>query len=546
MSELTLEQKLQAMRDKFRSSLVDRLADIDQAWQTACDGDEEARVTLHRMAHSLAGSGATFGLAKVSEVSKALERSLETVTAGNEIANSVEVKDLLDEVRRVITDAAGEEGGATDEDAVTISSRSIDNKRLVYVAEDAREESDNLAEQIGHFGYEVETFQHTDELFAAVKKKIPVAIVTDVVFENGNHAGIEVVERITAEISNDIPVFFVSTLDDIMSRLRAVRAGGLAFLNKPVDAGVFVDQLDALSSDELPEPIRVLIVDDEESMTEYYRAILEAVGMKVVTVNDPLLVMESLVSFLPEIVLMDLYMPSCSGLELAKVIRQQEAFVSLPIVYLSSEGDKGLQLEAMSAGGDDFLTKPIVPDHLIGAVTNRVHRWRILRSYMVRDSLTGLYNHTKTKEMLDVEMTRAARQNSGLFYAMVDIDKFKLVNDTYGHPTGDRVIKSLLRLLQQRLRKVDIVGRVGGEEFAVILVDTDAENAVRVLNEMREHFTALVHHSGEIEFHSAFSCGVASFEDFETAQDLNEAADRALYAAKEGGRNQVVLARADK
>jgi diguanylate cyclase (GGDEF)-like protein len=546
MAEVTLEQKLQAMRDKFHSSLADRLVDIDQAWQGACDGDEEARITLHRLAHSLAGSGATFGLAKVSEVSKALERALETVTAGAQIAGSAEVKDLLDEARRVIADAAGDDDTASNEAAVTISSRSIDNRRLVYVAEDAREVSDNLAEQIDHFGYEVEIFQTTDDLFTAVKRKIPVAIVTDVVFENGNHASIDIVEKISAEISNDIPVFFVSTLDNIQSRLRAVRAGGRAYLNKPVDAGVLVDRLDALSSDEPPQPIKVLIVDDEEPMTEYYRAILEAVGMKVVTVNDPLQVMESLVSFLPEIVLMDLYMPSCSGLELAMVIRQQEAFVSLPIVYLSSEGDKGRQLEAMSAGGDDFLTKPIVPDHLIGAVTNRVQRWRILRSYMVRDSLTGLYNHTKTKEMLDIEMARAARQNSGLLYAIVDIDKFKLVNDTYGHPTGDRVIKSLSRLLQQRLRKVDIIGRVGGEEFAVILVDTDADNAVRILNEMREHFMALTHYSGEVEFHSAFSCGVASFEDFETAQELNEAADRALYAAKEGGRNQVVLAHADK
>jgi diguanylate cyclase (GGDEF)-like protein len=90
------------------------------------------------------------------------------------------------------------------------------------------------------------------------------------------------------------------------------------------------------------------------------------------------------------------------------------------------------------------------------------------------------------------------------------------------------------------------VGRVGGEEFAVILVDTDAENATRILNEMREHFMALVFYSGDIEFHSAFSCGVASFADYDTAQELNEAADRALYAAKEGGRNQVVLAHANQ
>ena len=357
-------------------------------------------------------------------------------------------------------------------------------------------------------------------------------------------AGIEAVERIGVEIDNDIPVFFISGQDDITARLRAVRAGGRAWLGRPVDIGSLVDRLDAVSAVEPPEPFRVLVVDDEEVMTEYYRAILEAVGMKVETINHPLDVMEPLTSFMPEIILMDLYMPTCSGYELAQVIRQHESFVSLPIVYLSSEEDKGRQLEAMSVGGDDFLTKPIVPDHLVGAVSNRVLRWRVLRSFMVRDSLTGLYNHTKTKELLDVEIARAARSQTGLFYAIIDIDKFKSVNDTYGHPTGDRVIKSLSRLLQQRLRKVDIVGRVGGEEFAVILVDTDVENAVRILDEMRQHYEAVLHHSGDVEFRSSFSCGVANFADFETPGELNEAADRALYEAKEGGRNQVVLARA--
>jgi diguanylate cyclase (GGDEF)-like protein len=544
MTELTLEQKLQAMRDKFRESLAGRLVDIDVAFKSACAGDEEARETLHRLAHSLAGSGATFGMEKVSEVAKKLEHAVEATKAGPDIEGSEAVLTCLGLVRDVVTNTAYDDADAAEEPSLSIAQRTVDDRRLVYLAEDPREASENFAAQISHFGYEVECFSNTEDLFAAVKRQIPIAVITDVEFETGSHAGIDIVERMIEEISNDIPVIFLSMLDDIDTRLRAVRAGGRAYLNKPVDVSILVDRLDAQSSAEPPGPVRVMVVDDEEPMTEYYKAILEEAGMEVVAVNDPLKVMDVLVSFLPEIVMMDLYMPSCSGYEVAQVIRQQEAFVSLPIVYLSAEADKTRQIEAMSAGGDDFLTKPIVPEHLIGAITNRVKRWRVLRSYMVRDSLTGLYNHTKTKEMLDVEMTRAVRQGSGLFYAIIDIDKFKSVNDTYGHPTGDRVIKSLSRLLKQRLRKVDIVGRVGGEEFAVFLIDTDAENAIRILNELREHYSNLIHNSGDIEFHSSFSCGVASFEDFRTTQELNEAADRALYNAKEGGRDQVVLAHA--
>ncbi len=347
------------------------------------------------------------------------------------------------------------------------------------------------------------------------------------------------------KLGAELPVVFMSTRDDIEARLQAVRAGGLAYFTKPFDVGLLIDQLDTLTSSEPPDHYRVLVVDDEAPMTSFYRAVLEAAGMEVATLNDPMAVMSEMVSFMPEIILMDLYMPGCSGLELAQMIRQQESYVSMPIVYLSAESDRERQLKAMSAGGDDFLTKPIDPAHLVSAVTSRVERWRTLRSFMVRDSLTGLLNHTRTNEELEVEIARARRTQSNLIYAMIDIDFFKNVNDSYGHPTGDRVIKGLARLLQQRLRKVDIVGRVGGEEFAAIMIDTNAENAIRVLDEMRQHFAGVVHFSDTAEFSVTFSCGAADFSEFGDSNSLREAADRALYKAKGEGRNKVVLAEAE-
>ena len=163
----------------------------------------------------------------------------------------------------------------------------------------------------------------------------------------------------------------------------------------------------------------------------------------------------------------------------------------------------------------------------------------LLRSFMVRDSLTGLYNHTEIKNQLVREVARARRQETACCFAMVDIDFFKRVNDTYGHPAGDRVIKSLSRLLRQRLREVDLVGRYGGEEFAVVLVGVGCEAAAKLLNSLREDFSRLRHVSEGAEFSVTFSCGVAEVAHFD---EVVEAADRALYQAKHGGRNQVVIA----
>ncbi len=253
-------------------------------------------------------------------------------------------------------------------------------------------------------------------------------------------------------------------------------------------------------------------------------------------------VMEVLDEFSAELILMDINMPGASGEEVAQVLRQQEVHVSVPIVFLSGETDKNRQLAAMSHGGDDFLVKPIRPEHLVAAVSSRVERYRVLRNFMVRDSLTGLLNHTKTKEQLNVEVERAKRQNRPLTFAMIDLDHFKKVNDTYGHPTGDKVLKSLARLLQQRLRKVDVIGRYGGEEFAVILADTSGPDAARIMNSIREDLSQIIQHGEEAEFTVTFSCGLASFPEFSTPEAINSAADEALYQAKRNGRNRVMIA----
>ncbi|HTF57206.1 MAG TPA: diguanylate cyclase, partial [Planctomycetota bacterium] len=318
--------------------------------------------------------------------------------------------------------------------------------------------------------------------------------------------------------------------------------GGSGYFPRPVNISSLIDQLELLTSHYSQEPYRILIVDDEEATAERFRVVVEEAGMAGRVVTDPRQISGPLVEFRPDLILMDIYMPGCNGLELAAVIRQQEAFVGIPIVFLSSETDIGRQLGALRLGGDDFLTKPIAEDRLVASLTARAQRARVLRSFMVRDSLTGVLNHSRTKAQLQIEVARSRRQGRRLAYAMIDIDHFKEVNDRHGHPTGDRVILSLSRLLQNRLRKTDIIGRYGGDEFAVILPDADGPTALKVLAEICDGFSHIRHASERGEFGATFSGGVAILTEAGDAGRLNEAADRALYEAKNQGRNRVVLA----
>jgi diguanylate cyclase (GGDEF)-like protein len=284
----------------------------------------------------------------------------------------------------------------------------------------------------------------------------------------------------------------------------------------------------------------VLIVDEDQEQVAYYALILQQAGMITSVATDPAQIMSILVESKPDLILMDIYMRGCSGMELTRLLRQHEAFTTLPVVFLTFESSSDRRLQAIREGGDDFLIKPIKADDLIAIVKIRAERYRSIRYHMERDSLTGLLNHSNLKEQLRREVIRCERTGVDLSFAMIDADHFKQVNDTYGHLTGDRVLKSLAGMLQDRLRRTDIIGRYGGEEFGVILLNTAAEKAHDIMNEIREKFAALDHHAGSESFKMTFSCGIASFPRSSTAEELTSRADDALYAAKEAGRNRVI------
>lgn len=397
--------------------------------------------------------------------------------------------------------------------------------------------------QAGHAlaaGYLIEVFEGPRDFGETVRLDPPDLAVMDLEAAAEGTPARDLVEELQASPSHPVPVAFLSQYADLEARLEAVRAGGVAFFPKPLELLALLDTVDQLQAHQLQEPLRVLVVEDDPLTAAFCTRILEGAGMRTAVVRDPMAVMEPLVEHRPDVLLMDLYMPDCSGLELASVIRQQSAYLSLPIVYLSAELHRDRQLEALARGAEDFLTKPVSPVHLISIVTTRALRGRQLRNLLVRDSLTGLLNHVHLKDKLRLEVARAARVGNPLAFAMLDLDGFKAVNDTYGHASGDRVLKNLARLLQHRLRRTDVSGRWGGEEFAVILPDTPLPVALQVLDEVRARFGGMPQKVGRETVHVTLSCGIAAYPEFHDPLGLMDAADQALYAAKRLGRDRCV------
>lgn len=545
-STAKFQEKLQLLAASYAEKLPQKIIEIEAIWdELKREWNQERLEVLHRMVHSLTGSGKTFGYAELSVKARLLEQNLKRIARSNSAINDAEYIEInmqmqalqqasqCDAVNKELPNFSGIEHTA-------VSNLDLRGLKKIFVVDDDEEAAHEMTLHLRYFGYDVQCFNQLDAFKLALTEDQEAIILMDIEFPNDNIGGFNVMKALQKILDKPAQVIFISANDDLASRLGAVRAGSMAYFTKPINSAELIDQLDILTSTQPHDPFRVLIVDDSATLLSYHSAILEQVGMTVRVVQQPFDVLNALVEFDPDLILMNLYMPECSGVELAKVIRQLGNFVSTPIVYLSSEDDFDTQLEAMSLGGDDFLVKPIEPQQLVSAVTSRILRARLLRSFMVRDSLTGLFNHTSIKEQLDREIARSCRLKSKLSFAMVDIDLFKKVNDTYGHPMGDRVIKSLARLLKQRLRNTDIVGRYGGEEFAVILMDTDASSATKVMDEIRKVFERLIHISDDREFLVSFSCGVADLANYPDAVALGNAADKALYQAKGNGRNQIV------
>ena len=479
--------KLRQLQDKYLSQLPNQISALNTAWLGVVHDKRQAALdTLRQLAHNLSGSAGTFGFPAISDEARQLEdclRVLDDIHSLDEATQTFIAQSIhrIANLSRLAPDAHEE-----DEHFIApLAPYNDTDKHLIYVIEDEDLIAAEISSQLNYFGYQVQTFPDTDDALQAIKTRMPSAMLIDIQLPEGELAGTEFAKLFDQYSTVHVPVIFISARDDWQARLAAVQAKGSAYLTKPLDFNELVERLENVTSKDTPEPFKVLIVDDVEILAEHYAAVLSSSGMEVKTLSNLDQLLEQLSDFKPDLILMDVHMPQCSGLDAAKVIRQKDELLSVPIVFLSTETDPLKRLYAMALGGDDFLQKPIEDERLLAAVQSRATRFRKLRSYMINDGLTGLLNHVASKTLLDSEVARAQRQGDPLGFAMIDLDHFKAINDSYGHPAGDRVLKSMARMLKKRLRKSDLVGRYGGEEFAIILPQTDLKTAEALLNDVR-------------------------------------------------------------
>ena len=399
---------------------------------------------------------------------------------------------------------------------------------------------ESFALQLRHFGFRTQLLGWSDALPAAEQ---PLAVL----FVSGGEPDVGAQLARIGLVRSAVPaaqLFYLGAERAMEPVVTLIRAGIDITVPSDEQVGTVLTRILDLVPTREQEKYRVLVVEDSRVAAAMIARTLREHNIDSLVVNDPGGLLDVLSSYRPDLVLMDMYMPRFNGVEATRVLRQVAGYQALPIVYLSSESDIGMQVEALRLGGDQFLTKPFNPVVLAAVVRTKIERYREALRSTRTDGLTGLFNHTASKARLKA-LLETLPEHGNLCLAMIDIDHFKAVNDTYGHPVGDQVIRDLAWLLKGRLRATDLIGRYGGEEFILALPEASPEMAHAVIERIRRDFAALPHTHAEGTLYSTFSAGMACSLHFDGAAALTEAADSALLEAKRKGRNRIVVAGCD-
>jgi diguanylate cyclase (GGDEF)-like protein len=313
------------------------------------------------------------------------------------------------------------------------------------------------------------------------------------------------------------------------------------------------------------QPLTILAVDDDRSTLLVLEHLLRGLGHTVYTAQDGKTGLARAISLRPQIIISDWIMPGLDGLALCKALRQTEEGQQMYFIVLSALEQDDQLVEAFESGVDDYLTKPFTPRVLAARLraglrvihlqeearrdSENLRKFaaelavanRRLQQAALTDPLTGLPNRRYAMERLDQEWAAALRSGRPLSCLVLDLDRFKQINDTHGHDIGDLVLRQASAVLRKEARTEDGVCRIGGEEFLVICGDTPLPAAVQLAERLRNAIARTRFSNGAVSCTGTVSVGVAQRSaDMQRADELFKAADNALYAAKAAGRNRVI------
>jgi diguanylate cyclase (GGDEF)-like protein len=541
------EEELGELRVEFVRGSSERLARLNRALDLlrSAPADRAHIQDVRKEFHGFSGAGGTFGFPDVSELGNEGERACDALL---DAARPAAPEDLgrCRALSAALSSAFAPAPPAKPDPPLRGSGAftGIQDPEIVVAHGDAS----CLAEagrQLASEGMRARTCGSIAAALRLCEERLPDGVLLGVDFPDGSAPQlVEAIRKLPG--AESVPILVLAPAASLADKVETMHAGIDAWFEGPVDWNAVLRRLRGFLDRSQAETPRILSVEDDADQASFVRVVLESAGYEVRICPDPAHFESDMKAFRPDLVLMDVNLPGIVGYDLAGVLKIDDRYAALPVIFLTVESREDARIRARKAGADDFLVKPVSPPLLLSAVAARLERAQFLRSLIGHDSLTGLLSHGEFMERARAVAGQRHRARSrGAVFVLIDLDHFKSVNDRYGHPVGDRVLVALSALLRRRLRASDMIGRLGGEEFAVVLEGLTGDEAARLTRRLLDDFRAILHDSpGGPAFSVTFSAGIAVLAEGMTLDPWRKAADDALYLAKAAGRNRVEIATA--
>ena len=293
-------------------------------------------------------------------------------------------------------------------------------------------------------------------------------------------------------------------------------------------------------------PITVLVIEDHPDQRDLLAIVLQREGYRVVTAAHGLEALEKLEKENVQIALSDIMMPKMDGFELISRIRSNPALKNIYLILITARIQEGDRVRGLDLGADDYITKPFSFSELLARVRvgSRVVQYQRHLEYQTQvDSLTGLFNRRAFESKVHEEFERAKRYHNPFSLLILDIDNFKAINDTYGHHGGDTALVKISEILREKTRQSDSPSRYGGEEFVLILPETDQDDALQVARKIHEEIRLCSFGTPNRSFALTVSIGLSSTSNklYADWRQMLDDADQALYVAKNSGKDRVEI-----
>jgi two-component system cell cycle response regulator len=447
----------------------------------------------------------------------------------------------------------------------------------VLVVDDVELNVKLLEAKLANEYFEVLSAGNGPRALELAEAELPDIILLDVMMPRMD--GFEVCQRLKANpLTADIPVVMVTALSDVADRLRGLAVGADDFLTKPVnDIGLFARVRSLVRLKRMMEELRlreevcgrfagsestqndlgdlgaggILLAEEQVFAAARITDTLRPIARSIVRAETCAAAQQGLDEAI-ELVILSLSLPDGDALRLLSQWRAHENHRELPVLLMADDGELPRLAKGLDLGANDYLIRPVDRNELLARVRIQIRRKRLqerLRnnyqkslSLALTDELTGLYNRRYVFAHLQELLARMPANALETAVLLFDIDHFKQVNDCHGHPAGDQVLSELAARALRHVRSVDLIGRLGGEEFIIVMPETSLGGAVVVADRLRAaiaHEPFVVRHSGE-QLPVTISIGIAAAARGEVLDRVLKRADDALYAAKHAGRNRVV------